>query len=294
MKVRFYAVETKAGEQEIAAAMVEGCRLLGDECEVVPASSYVEPDPTVQMACAFALKGHAKAILDGYRAMGLRTLLVDKGMTRASTGLGGPRGYFRIALDEFMPLGRIMRERRPAERWIATGIQPHRRRKLRGNGPVVYAGSSQKYSDFHGLGDAQEYARDIIWRIAKQRIERPIIYRPKPSWQGASPIRGAGFSRPPETLGELLKTAHCVVTHGSHAGIDAIVAGVPAIVLGPGAARPVSATTIEALRGTLPFPTDEERFYWMAALGWWQWRVEEIADGSMWRFLREEMEKPAE
>lgn len=295
MRCRFYAVEQKQNEVSVAEAFGEGVRSVGDEYDVVAASSYVDPEPGIDLACAFALKGHAKAILDGYRAMGARTLLVDKGLTRASTGLGGTRGYYRIALDEFMPLSRIermMKEGVSPARWIATGVQAQGHRLAPANGAIIYAGSSQKYCDFHGLGDAQEYAEAICRKIIKQKTGRPVIYRPKPSWMDGVPIKGTLFSRPPQMLGPLLNGAYALVTHGSHAGIDAIVAGVPAIILGPGAARPVAATEIDQIK-SLPFPSNEVRFRWLAALGHWQWTHEEMKSGATWRFLREEMEKPA-
>lgn len=297
MKVRFYAVEEKPNEALLAAMFAEGVRSLGDECDVVHAATYADPDPSVGLACTFALKGAAKKILDGYRAMGARTLLLDKGLTRASTGLGGSRGYFRLGLDEFMPLARIkrmMEEGVSPARWIATGVVPRRHHRPPDNGAIIYAGSSQKYSDFHGLGPAQEYAETICRRIGKQKTGRPIIYRPKPSWTEAVEIKGTLFSRPPQMLAPLLVGAYALVTHGSHAGIDAIVAGVPAIILGPGAARPVAAGTDVLALATQPlaFPSDEERFKWLAAIGWWQWTLEEMKSGQTWRFLREEMEKP--
>jgi hypothetical protein len=298
MKVVFYVAGLKPRELEIAEAVGAGIAGSGDRFEVSAAADFVEPSDA-ELACVFALKGHAKRILQAYRAIGARTLLFDKGLLRASTGMGAPMGYWRVSLDEFMPFGRMMRQQWPASRWIELGVIPHSRSEAkRAAAPVIYAGSSQKYCDFHDLGDATEYARDIIGRMRKQlpgkRGGRPIIYRPKPSWPDAVPIDHTIFSRPPETLGHLLKSAHALVTHGSHAAIDAIIAGVPAIVLGPGAARPVASTNLTAL-GTpeMPFPSHRERAAWLCAIAWWQWRISEMADGSMWNFLRDEMEKPA-
>lgn len=307
MRVRFHVVGEKQREHDVADAVGEGVKACGDEFEKADAGAFIDPDPKVDIACVFALKGKAKQILDAYHVMGARTLLFDKGLIRASTGLGAPNGYYRVSLDEFMPLGRIermMREGVPASRWIATKLRPRERVRLTATGLVIYAGSSQKYCDFHGLGDEHEYAVEICRRIRKKAgKDRPIVYRPKPSYDMGKPVEGTIFSRPSGKagkdmhigmLGDLLPRAHALVTHGSHAAIDAILAGVPAIVLGEGAARPVAATDLEELLEPMPmFPDREKRFAWMSAIAWWQWRVSEMVDGSMWRFLREEMERPA-
>lgn len=297
MNVHFFVVGEKQREHDVADAVGTGVLACGDEFTKSDAGDFVEPDPKIDVACVFALKGNAKRILDAYHVMGARTLLFDKGLIRASTGLGAPNGYYRVSIDEFMPISRIermMRDGVSPNRWVATGLRPRDRVRTTPTGPVIYAGSSQKYCDFHGLGDEHEYAVDLLRRIRKRvGKDRPLIYRPKPSYTGAIPVVGADFSRPPEMLGHLLPKAHALITHGSHAAIDAILAGVPAVVLGDGAARPVAGIDLEVLREPLDFPDREKRFAWLSALGHWQYLVSEMVDGTMWRFLREEMERPA-
>lgn len=298
MRVKFFVVGTKQREWDVAAAFGEGVKKLGDSFAIADAGKFVEPEVEVDVACVFALKGNAKRIIDAYRVMGGRYLLFDKGLIRASTGLGAPNGYYRVSIDEFMPLGRIermMREGVSPNRWVATGLRPRDRVKLTANGPVIYAGSSQKYCDFHELGDEHEYAVDLLRRIRKQTPkQRDIYYRPKPSFDLARPVVGTIFSRPPEMLGPLLsKPAYALVTHGSHAAIDAILAGVPAIVLGDGAAKPVASSELTALNEYPYYPDHEKRFRWLSAIGHWQYTIPEMAEGTMWRFLREEMERSA-
>jgi len=306
VKTHFYVVGEKQREHDVADAVGAGVLACGDEFTKSDATDFIEPDPKVDVACVFALKGNAKRILDGYRVMGARTLLFDKGLIRASTGLGAPNGYYRVSIDTFMPIDRIermMREGVSPNRWVATGLRPRERIRIKPDWPVIYAGSSQKYCDFHGLGDEHEYAVDLIRRIRKKSgKDRPIIYRPKPSFTGARTVEGTVFSRPTGerardyhvgSLGDLLPKAHALVTHGSHAAIDAILAGVPAIVLGDGAARPVAGTSLDDfLNESLVFPDREKRFAWLSAISYWQYTVPEMVDGTMWRFLREEMERP--
>lgn len=297
MKVVYYAVEGKGRETDLAHEMGIGVKRLGDEFEIRDASEFVEPDTSVDVAVVFALKGAARRILETYRTMGSRTILMDKGLIRASTGLGAPSGYSRVSLDEFMPLGRIRRmmdEGVSPSRWADTRLVPLDR-PPRMDGSIIYAGSSQKYCDFHDLGNEHDYAVDLIHKIRKKiGKHRRLIYRPKPSFDLATEIEGTVFSRPPETLAPLLRRARALVTHGSHASIDAILAGIPTIVLGSAAAQPVASHDLEGLASVDPlyYPDRETRAKWLSAIAWWQWKAHEMSDGSMWRFLREEMEKP--
>lgn len=293
MLIRFYAVHGKDREMDIANALAAGCG--DDRCEVVDAATYCEPIPGADAIAVFGLKGRSRRIIEAYRTMGVRTLLFDKGLIRPSTGYHAPAGYFRVALDGFMPLARIerqMTENISPARWLATGMKPRQRISPPSSGAIIYAGSSQKYCDFHDLGPEHEFSAQIVSRIRKVRTGRSIVYRPKPSFDDCSPIGGTIFSRPPETLAQLLPSAYALVTHGSHAAIDAIVAGVPAIVLGEGAARPVASTSVRDLAEPF-FPDQERRFAWLSAIAWWQWKIGEIRSGAMWSFLREEMEIPA-
>lgn len=294
MRARFYAVIEKNRETAVAERFVEGVRAAGDICDIADAAGFTEPEPGIDVVCSFGLKGATKTILNAYKMMGIRTLLFDKGFIRASTGLGGPMGYYRVSLDEFMPLERIarmMKEGVSAQRWIDTGLAPLARQERATASGVVFCGSSQKYCDYHGLGNEHTYAAEVIRKIRKRvGKSRLVYYRPKPSFMDARPIDGTVFSRPPTDLARVLLTCNVLVTHGSHSGIDAICAGVPAIILGDGAARPVCDTEFDALANGLRFPDQEERFRWLAALGWWQWRLDEMP--AMWRFLRSEMERP--
>ncbi len=311
MNVHFYVVGRKSREWDVACAFGEGVKTLGDSYATSEAAEFSEPDSAIDVACVFALKGAAKRILSAYRTMGARTILFDKGLIRDSTGHTANeniRGYYRVALDEFMPIGRIermMRENVSPARWVATGLRPRDRRPGHTESPIIYAGSSQKYCDFHDLGDEHEYAELITRQIRKAAGKRhPVIYRPKPSYDVAKPVDGTIFSRNhgvdsptfvAGALAELLPKAFALVTHGSHAGIDSILAGVPTIILGDGAARPVSSTELSVMRdGTIPpYPDREKRARWLAAIGHWQYLVPEMVDGTAWRFLREEMERPA-
>lgn len=288
MLIRFYASEGKEREEGLAQALRDGAEQFDDRVEIVPTHGFKEADPSVDVACAFGVKGHTKSILDAYLAAGRRTVMFDKALVRSPRV---PLGYHRVCLDGTTPMKTMMRRLRTWERWERLGVKLQKRRPVTTDGAIVFAGSSQKYCAMHGLGDATDYARDVFAAVRRVVRKRPLIYRPKPSWNDFRPIRGTLLSRG-EPFDALLPRTHVVVTHGSSAAIDAIIGGVPAIALGECAATPVAGTTIEDVRDP-PFVGMEARWHWACQLAWCQWHLSEVESGAMWAFMRKEIEETA-
>lgn len=265
----------KPREDAIAAALGQAVRSGGDDFEVRTVEDYHEPSGDV--GCVFGVKGIARRLLDDYRAAGRHALFFDKGHTRR---LPDGAALWRVSADGFMPLDTFQRVPRPGDRAKAHGLSLSPRQF---GECVLFAGASQKHCDFHGLGDCSEYARRVIAEV-RAHTDRPVIYRPKPSWRSAVPIDGTEFSRSPTRLADELARCFVLVTHSSNAAVEAILAGVPAIVLGPGIARPVTSRTVADVED--PYWTlDEERRQWLADLAYCQWSVEEIASGETWKTI---------
>lgn len=279
MNVTFWSAG-KPREEVIAEALGQAVRAGGDRFEVRAAEEY--RGPAGDVGCVFGVKGIARRLLDDYRAAGKRTLFFDKGHTRRR-----PDGaaLWRVSADGFMPLDTFQREHRPDDRAKTHGLTLLPRRF---GDCVLFAGASQKHCDFHGLGDCTEYARRVIAEIGAH-TDRPVIYRPKPSWRDAAPIDGTEFSRAPIRLADELKRCFALVTHSSNAAVDAIRAGVPVIILGPGIARPVASCCIGDVENPC-WPSEETRSQWLADLAYCQWTVEEMASGDMWETVRRQLE----
>lgn len=289
MKLHLYVSSGKEREEEIAKAVREGFIHYGDQVVVSPTAEFSGIDPEADVGMAFGVKGKSKAIMDAYVGAGRHGILLDKALVRL------PRSshrYFRVCIDAATPNRYLMREKRPSSRWELLNVQLKPKRKPWG-GEIVLALSSQKYCDYHGLGSANAYAERLVrecreWSFFGQQI----VYRPKPSWMNYRPIAGTRLSRPPETMGDLLETAHVIVTHGSSAAIDAVVSGVPAIALGESAASFVAGSHIREVVSP-PFPSDKKRQQWAFNLAWCQWTLKELASGEAWHFLRREIENLA-
>jgi len=128
---------------------------------------------------------------------------------------------------------------------------------------------------------------EALKRVGKY-TNRPLIYRPKPSWKEAVSLSGARFSRPPELLAHLLPDAWALVTFGSNAAVEALTAGVPVIVTGDGIARPLARTQEENI-DDLFIPSDAVRRQWLADMAYCQFNVQEMESGLAWKILREQI-----
>lgn len=280
MRVRFFVAE-KEREVTLAEALAEGARAHGDHVDIA-STSRAAFDPDYPVAAIFGVKASSRRVVDEHMRPGCASLVFDKALIRSE---GAGNGYFRVGLNG-TPIAYMMRERRPPSRWARLGIDlPNGIRKGR---KVIFAGSSQKYCDWHRLGDANAYA-DYVLSLAKMEFAgrwSEFVYRPKPSWDGAKLIPGATLSTGRGDLPHLLRDAAVLITHGSSAAIDAVLAGVPVITMGQCAASPIS-QDLYAPRFTPP-PDDRLR-EWAAALAWCQWTIEEFRSGEAWSFYRHEL-----
>lgn len=281
MRIRFYAAEDKT-EASIAHALRDGAGRHGDRVEVVPAK-LAGFDPDVDVACIFGLKGKSRQIVDAYREGGRIALLFDKWLIRY------PKISYRVCINAGHPLLYMQREPRPSDRLDRLGILLSMER--RGGRRIVFAGGSQKYCDWHGLGDANEYAERVFSDIRDALPDRhgfELVYRPKPSWGGARAIVGTRLSTRDEMIGKVIADAYVLVTHGSSAAIDAIFHGVPAVTLGTCAATPMSGRTAADAANPV-FPKRHALQKWAYALAYCQWTVNEFRSGEAWAFLRREI-----
>lgn len=214
---------------------------------------------------------------------GVHTVMLDKGYCRHRiTGPVRQWEYWRMSVDAHHPTHSLMKIERPSDRWDALDleIKPWRRRGKQ----ILFAGSSAKYHEFYALPEPTEYAQRVFRKLRKY-TERTIIYRPKPSWKDAVPISGTLYSKSPETLEMALAGAHCMITHGSNACFEAMLTGIPTLVLGDAVARPVSTTDITEVEDPKMIP-DDERKQWLSNLAYCQFTAHEMESGLAWSIVR--------
>jgi hypothetical protein len=296
MKIVFYASD-KPREIMLAKALADGARALDDSLEIRRTGEYGEtpegddlkypgPTPDTDVACCFGVKGKSRQVVEDHRALGIATLFFDKGYYR-SKGEMGHTEYSRISVNAGHPLKYMMERERSPDRFDKLNSPLRPRVKQGSGGHVLFCCSSAKYHQFHKLEEPNIWAVEMVKTI-RRYTQRHIVYRPKPSWKGAKPIGGTSFSDGSTGIQDALRGCHCLVTHGSAAAMDAVLAGVPAIVLGNSVAKPVSGGGLESLE-SLYWPSDEERQRWANAMAYCQWTAPELRSGEAWAELRAEI-----
>lgn len=282
MKATLY-LSDKSRERDLGEALKAGFEKHGEAVEVIPTQDYTQPKGDTQIAVMVGVKGQSKKIFEDHRRSARHTLLVDKSYF-------GRGEYHRLSLDGFQPKY-AHQVTHPAERLEKLGVEIKPKRKKGAH--VIYAGSSQKYCDWHDLGDATQFAGSTCFAIGKHlRDDRSIYYRPKPSWvaghpEQVKPIDRTRFSGPNESLASILPNCHALVTHGSNAAIEAIAAGVPAVLCsreGAAAAWPLAEHQLENINDPF-FPDDDLRRRVFANLAWCQFTLEEMRSGLAWETL---------
>lgn len=297
MRVKFYVSqrldkdEVKHQSQCISSALTDATKLYGDDFEIAHNATFQEVDPSVDVICIWGLMGNAPQIVSAYTNRNKHIVMFDKALIR-HLGAGGGHGTFRVGIDGPSPVKYMMRVPRGFERFERrrVDIQPRTSYRSILRQKILYCGSSQKYCDYYNLGGANEYAEGVFQQIRSVGKKIGMVYRPKPSWQGAREIEDTEFSSNKRTLKSELEKCNLLITHGSASAVEAIVAGVPAITLGPCAAQFVANRSItnETIHDPF-FPSDQARWAWLCALAYCQWNEEELRSGEAWGFIRNEI-----
>lgn len=169
-------------------------------------------------------------------------------------------GYYRWHIGGFQ-LQQIREV--PGDRWAACDqpLHPWRREGRH----IVVAEPSPTYQRFHGI---EGWTKEVTAEL-KKRTDRPLVFREKEMQR---------FGR---KLHEDLAGAHCLVTHGSNAAVEAVIQGCPVFVHETSAARLVGLTDLDKIEE----PIYPDREPWARALAYSQFNEAELVDGTLWRLI---------
>ena len=230
-------------------------------------------------------------------------IYMDKGYCR-NARLKKPEAFIRFSPNSWQPLKHLDKFSDRDDRWeellkipirkwygkdgkvskVET-LEPKPHFKEEGE-YILFAGSSAKYHLYMGIEEPTTYTKNIVKEI-RQFTDRPIIYRPKPSWNAKQEVEGTIF------LGDnkikyhelLKKDLHCVITHTSNAALEANFYGIPTIVLGEAIAKPVSSKKLDEINNIYR-PTLEEKHSLGRSLSYFQYKIEEVEGGVMFDNLK--------
>lgn len=278
MRVAFLASD-KPRERVLADAFLEGAARHGHEVQQIQLTGEsILPDADV-----IAVVGvKSRNLYQENQKAGRYVVMLDKGYTRHRGPQGRTWEYWRIAVNDHHPTRHLELMHCPADRWSRLGldVRPWRRK----GGHIVLAGSSAKYHEFYGLANPTTYAKRVVKRL-RRHTDRPIVYRPKPSWRDAVPIEGTEYSTSSQAISEVLDSAYALVTHGSNACFEAMVLGVPSLILGNGVAKPISSIS-EKVINKIRLAPDAERMRLLHNLAYCQWTLPEFASGEAWETIK--------
>lgn len=295
MRVCFIWAEKADGEKGrefvLADNFLAGVRAAGDEIVKIRKGEISPKNESGIDADAVCLVGvKSLKLFRLLRKEGKHVIYFDKGYFR-HRGPGRTWEYWRVAANDHHPTSYMTKAKHTSERWDI--IAGRRRVELKpwrapdNVGAIVYAGSSEKYHEFAGLTDPTTYANDVIAKV-KKLTPRQVIYRPKPTWYDAVPIKNSHFSPRTQSIQDVLTGAWCLLTNGSNASFDAMLAGVPSVVLGNAITRPLYSHRLEDVVDP-KIPTDEERDQWLANLAWCMFTEEEMRDGLAWATIKPQL-----
>ena len=284
MRFAYHLRGDRPRQKELCNTLMKGARYVGDE--IIPIINYNKPASYADGVILLGISGLVDGItnrqlFDDYRRAGKHVILFDKGYIRD--------GYYRVSINSWQPIGYLNLNKYPDDRLKATGltVQPYRWPKE--DGYVLFDAASQKFCDWHGLGDQRAWAIAMVSKI-KEHTSRNVVCRMKTSTGNMKldrRIPGAIQSLAP--LAADLEKAAFVVSYGGNIGWDAVVAGVPHFAIGPSIARSVSQTYWNALEVPV-IPTEPDRRRWLSSVCYHQWTLEELAEGYGWPAIRMQLE----
>lgn len=274
MKVACHYEAQSLRSRQIASAMAEGATRAGIAAELVQDWA---PRPGVDVGLAYGW-GHPETFRQ-YRDGGRHFVHIDLGWWQRKPDGRPLDGYHKVVVDARNPAPDIISGGAARFQGLGIKIAPWRESGRH----IVLAGMSEKSAGTWGFR-ALEWEQLTI-DLLRKLTSRPIIYRPKPSWPGARPIQGVGFSGGAEPIEKALDGAHALVAFNSNTAVDALLAGVP-ISVSTGPCLKLSTALAEIEHPRRP----EGREALMEAIAWQQWSIEEMRIGACWDWLRGQLQ----
>ncbi len=276
-RVACYAIKGHGKSELLVGAMARGAQHVGYQPIERNVTDHVEADCDVAVFWGFIEE--CQKIAADYTRLGKPWVYLDMGYWARE---GGNAGHFKVSVNARHPTKYFQRFAHSQDRARKFGVD--RVRSYRSGGrPILLAGMSAKAAWAEGLEPVESFERRCVAAL-RNVTDRPIIYRPKPSYKAAQPIEGTIYSPPEQNLAAVLADSHAVVTHHSNVAIDGLVDGVPCFVW-DGVATLMGSNDLREIETPRRPPN---RLNFCADLAYCQWSVTEMHAGTVWRHLKSE------
>lgn len=275
MKIAVYFAPGNARSVIIGKAMAAGMKLPPtDHVQLLSSRTYRRPEHDV--AIFYGLADGLRMAFNEYPMWGRKAIYIDLGYWGRKKKSRFD-GYHKLVLNNRHPTDYFQRIKHDNSRFASLGVEIHPWRKSGRH--IIVVGMSGKGALAEGF-QPHQWERETIARLRKI-TDRPIVFRPKPSYVEAKPIPGTTWMQR-EPIEEVLRNAHAVVTHHSNFAVEAILAGIPAIC-------PIGVASVMGGRDLSEIenpPMPDGRGQWAADIAWTQWSIGEMQSGAAWRYLR--------
>lgn len=274
-EVSVYRIPGHTRSKLVTDAMMRGIDQAGDRPILRHASAF---EPSTGIAVFYGLMGKLWTAIQAQREAGGTAVYIDLGYWGRREG-GRWTGYHKVAVNARHPTEYFQKKQHDRSRFERFNIRPA---DWKDGKHILIAGMGDKGASAEGYQPGQ-WEREAVTAL-RGLTDRPIVYRPKPSWRTAKPIEGTSFSPHRQRIGDVLQNCYAVVTHHSNVAVDALLSGIPAFCWGGVA----TCMTLQDL-GKIEDPLRPEgREQWAADIAWTQWSMREMAEGWAWRHLRDE------
>ena len=261
----------------ICDAMATGIRRCGDSVRESKEEFY--NGPVGDVAVFYGLSGKLRDAFLAYRQAGLKAVYIDLGYWNRTEG-GKLYGYHKIAVNSRHPTAYYSQRYHAKDRFAKLGVNIKPWNK--GGTHILLAGMGAKAADVEGF-KANEWEEAAV-RELRRYTDRPIIYRPKPSWRGPIAIEGTLFSPAEQPLAEVLDNCHATVSHHSNVCVDGLLEGIPSFCF-HGVATDMGHSNLSLIESPI-YP--DGRDMWAAHVAYTQWKPDEMQGGHAWHYLKDE------
>lgn len=282
MKVAAYVLKGNGHAERLVPLMAKGAKAVGDEVTIFSDKEF-KPEHTqeYEVAVFWGYVETCQAIMAAYKN--------NKAAVYLDLGYWDRGNYFKVSVNDRHPTAYFQQRSRAnvrrIERFVGLNTPLLAPRVNPPNAPIVVAGLSVKAAWAENLGPIGAYDARLVEEIRKHTT-RPIIYRPKSKDPNTPSIPGTTLNSYQTPISKVLAYAHALVTHHSNAGVDAVVAAVPVHSV-KGVASVFSVSLEEIDVPPLKY-VPGERILWACDLAYCQWTAQEMADGTCWRYLKDE------
>lgn len=274
--VAVHIIKENHNSVKTCTAFAHGINASGDKATI---RSDRENDMTGYDACVlWGFITPCQTIVKKCQDKGIPWVFMDMGYWRRD------RDYFKVAVNDRHSTAYFMNIAKDERRWNELSVRLVPAQDSWSSYPILIPGMSAKAAWSFNIGN-ESYEKQLIAKLPKY-TKRLLVYRPKPTWSGATHIKGATFDKETK-LDVMLKRTHCVVGHHSNVGADALVAGVPAIMKYGIASVFNGDNDLSKVEAPYMPPLDV-RQQWANNAAYCQWSVREMSSGACWQFLKKD------